>query len=128
MQNGTGIKGPARLISYLTPVSAYRVVETDDAAMTPTAPPDVPVIPLNTSPTSLNTIALYVSPAAGDTTVLELWVGVEANNWFKIGSKTLAAAGIPEVILFKDVPALPAMVLVTGISAGPAVILEAHSN
>lgn len=123
---GSGIKNQNRLTSYLTPLFLYRVVTSADGAVNPASPPAISLIDASASPRGLNDLVLFITPAAGDTPTLQLWVVVDS-AWFFVVQQQIGLAGRPERWVVKDLPSCKWAVVVTT-AAGPVSISCARTD
>jgi hypothetical protein len=120
---GNGVKNSVRLTAYLTPLTLYRTVSTQDGAVTPSSPPSIPTIDVSSSAKALNELALFVRPSG--TCTIQLWA-IADSAWYFVVEKALTSAR-PEVVVVKDLPACKWAVVVTACNAAVS-ISEAHSE
>lgn len=120
------VKSTNRLTSFMTGIELYRVVASADGAVNPVAPPAVPTIDASKSPKGLNELVLFVTPTAGDSPTLQVWVIVDG-SWYFVNQSPIGAAGRPERWVIKDLPACRWAVIVTA-STGAVSISYAKSE
>lgn len=112
-----GVKHPARLTSYLTALSLYRNVTSQDGAVTPATPPAIALIDASVSAKGLNELMLFVTPAG--TCTLQVWAVVDG-AWYFVKESALTSAR-PEIITVKDLPSCQWAVVVTVCNAAVSI-------
>lgn len=123
---GTGVKSNNRLTSYMTPLTLYRVVTSEDGAVDPSTPPNITLIDASSSAKGLNDLSLFITPANNDTPKVQVWIVVDS-KWYFIREYTIGVAGRPEHVVVQNLPSCKWAVVVTD-ATGTVSISYARSN
>ena len=108
---GTGIKQPDRLASFMSPITAYRTVAVADGPVDPDAVPNVPLIDNRASGRGINEMFVYADPQGGTATV-QVWVVTGDDAWYLANTHDVGA-NVPGCWLVENLPATRYAIVVT---------------